>query len=330
MPVTTESAYIGQVTGTIEETPTGLYLRCNSDRQLFPIRITGTAITMPLPKTPQCWSVLPNISSDGTLAALKTWRYDNISDSGTAGNSSSELWEFTGTVYQISSKSQLVTMRVGICVPRSQRISITLSTSAIAEFKVGHRWHIYAQRNQNRLEAVAATCLHPSPKVLTRSDLLGDLDKPAEERLCSTDLRCEPAQDSPNSAIRAFANSVSETVNSHHYQPQLPDDFEITLEAEVEGGWLRIPSLVVNSDPRWQRLTATGLLRAKWKGDKLVLTRLTDSLVYVQPNPQDVCCANCQFYQASVCCCEESALYNFDVDPLGRCPDFTQQREIHE
>lgn len=51
MSAITESAYIGQVIGTIEETSTGLSLRCNLERQLFPIRITGAAITMPLLKT---------------------------------------------------------------------------------------------------------------------------------------------------------------------------------------------------------------------------------------------------------------------------------------
>ena len=106
-------------------------------------------------------------------------------------------------------------------------------------------------------------------------------------------------------------------------QAELPPEFEIPLEAEIEDGWLKIPAAICESDPRWLQLTKTGYLKAKWRGEKLTLTRIANPLSRAQVHAeQEVCCAHCQFYRDGCCDCPDSALYERLVDPSGKCPEF--------
>lgn len=108
----------------------------------------------------------------------------------------------------------------------------------------------------------------------------------------------------------------------------LPQEFEIEVEAEVEGAWLRIPEAIVENDPRWSMLASSGILKAKWDGYHLKLSPITQQNVITQKAIEDAiasgddCCAVCQFFEARCCQCEDSPLFSLQVDPAGKCPEF--------
>jgi Cft2 family RNA processing exonuclease len=108
----------------------------------------------------------------------------------------------------------------------------------------------------------------------------------------------------------------------------LPQEFEVTIEAEVEGAWIRIPEEVVENDPRWQMLAVSGILRAKWDGFHLKLSPVTQQSMVRQKVIEDAiasgedCCAVCEFFKTGSCQCEDSPLFELRVDPAGKCTEF--------
>jgi hypothetical protein len=111
---------------------------------------------------------------------------------------------------------------------------------------------------------------------------------------------------------------------------ELPQEFEVEIEAEVEGAWLRIPEEVVESDPRWSMLSSSGIVRAKWDGYHLKLSPVTQQNLASQKAIEDAiasgedCCAVCQFFESVRCQCEDGPLFSLQVDPAGRCPEFNR------
>jgi hypothetical protein len=108
-----------------------------------------------------------------------------------------------------------------------------------------------------------------------------------------------------------------------------PQEFEVEVIAEAEGAWIRIPESVVESDPRWQKLAANGVIKAKWSGVGLKLysasTRdLTVEKEYLDAASQQECCFKCQFFdRGSGCCsCSNSPLVERTVDPMGYCLEY--------
>ncbi len=107
-------------------------------------------------------------------------------------------------------------------------------------------------------------------------------------------------------------------------QMELPSEFEVTVEAEVEGAWIRIPEAVVESDPRWQMLAANGILKAKWDGYRLKLSPLSQQHLAIEnaiASGED-CCAVCQFFTSGKCQGEDSPLFERQVDPSTKCQEF--------
>ncbi len=108
----------------------------------------------------------------------------------------------------------------------------------------------------------------------------------------------------------------------------LPQEFEVEVEAEVEGAWIRIPQEIVEDDPRWSMLASSGIMRAKWDGYHLKLSPVTQQNVATQKAIEDAiasgenCCAVCQFFETMRCQCEDSPLFSLQVDPAGKCPEF--------
>ncbi len=103
-------------------------------------------------------------------------------------------------------------------------------------------------------------------------------------------------------------------------------EFEIEIEAEFDGAWLRIAEVVL-ADPRWQNLSSTGLLSAKWTKGGLMLKPASHKSFAVDAaiaSGAD-CCAVCEFFDGYLCRGEESPLYKRDVDPMAKCPEFQRQ-----
>jgi Cft2 family RNA processing exonuclease len=103
-------------------------------------------------------------------------------------------------------------------------------------------------------------------------------------------------------------------------------EFELEIEAEFDGAWLRIADSVLE-DPRWQHLAATGLLSAKWTKGGLMLKPASHKSLAVEGAIASglECCAVCEFFDGYLCRGEESPLYKRDVDPTAKCPVFVRQ-----
>lgn len=110
-----------------------------------------------------------------------------------------------------------------------------------------------------------------------------------------------------------------------------PQEFEIAIDAEVEGAWLRIPESVLE-DPRWEMLSATGVLKAKWTGIGLKLSPMSHHAVAVESAiaSDEDCCAVCQFFADKRCQCSESPLYERRVDPTAKCFEFARSPQFSD
>lgn len=105
-----------------------------------------------------------------------------------------------------------------------------------------------------------------------------------------------------------------------------------TYEGEVEE-WadrvlISLP-LELTTDKRWQNFGDTGLVRATWQGENLVLRGLNQREL-LQPIATPVAweqdaCLNCEAYRQQRCWNVNSPLYSFKVAPEGYCPEFTRR-----
>ncbi|MGK7902635.1 MAG: MBL fold metallo-hydrolase [Hormoscilla sp.] len=114
---------------------------------------------------------------------------------------------------------------------------------------------------------------------------------------------------------------------------ELPQEFEVNIEAEYGGAWLQIPEEVVNSDPRWHLFANSGIIKAKWDGHYLKLMPISQQkMAQTQAQERAIasgedCCAVCDFYKSGYCQNEESPLSHLKVDPAGDCPEFSRGTE---
>jgi hypothetical protein len=102
-----------------------------------------------------------------------------------------------------------------------------------------------------------------------------------------------------------------------------PQEFEVSIEAEVSGAWLRIPEDVL-TDPRWEKLGSSGLLNAKWLGGSLILHTLNNQKVAIEKarSTGEDCCAVCESFARGKCDCPDSPLFTLTVDPSAKCFEF--------
>lgn len=107
---------------------------------------------------------------------------------------------------------------------------------------------------------------------------------------------------------------------------EVGQEFEIDIEAEFDGAWLRVPEEVL-ADPRWQHLTARGSLAAKWSKGGLMLRPTTHKSMAVEAAIASgmECCAVCEWFDGYICRGEASPLYKRDVDPTTKCGEFVRQ-----
>jgi Cft2 family RNA processing exonuclease len=104
---------------------------------------------------------------------------------------------------------------------------------------------------------------------------------------------------------------------------ELPREYEINIEGEVEGAWLKLPEEMLN-DPRWQSLSSNGIIRAKWTKEGLMLQPISNRSLFIslaKDSGQD-CCAVCAYFTTGNCGHVDSSLYNLRVDPRSKCLEF--------
>ncbi len=103
-------------------------------------------------------------------------------------------------------------------------------------------------------------------------------------------------------------------------------EFEVEVSAEYEGAWIRIPSSVVDLDPRWQMLAGNGVMKAKWDGIHLKLSPTDNQNMAIESARASGidCCAKCQDFSpnTSQCNSPDSPLSGLSVDPSGYCLEY--------
>ncbi len=106
--------------------------------------------------------------------------------------------------------------------------------------------------------------------------------------------------------------------------PETSYEGEVTEEEKIIN--IQLPSSIVN-DPRWHNFSDTGLLKARWQGEELVLRGLSQKEILRQTSdeklPREIAsCGNCRYRQGQHCRNPSSPLYGFQVTPEGYCPLF--------
>ena len=111
-------------------------------------------------------------------------------------------------------------------------------------------------------------------------------------------------------------------------QPAAPA--ETNYEGEVKEAEklinIQLPSSIIN-DPRWHNFSDTGLVKARWQGEELVLRGLSQKEILQQTSDEKLpretaSCGNCRHRQRQHCRNPASPLYGFQVTPEGYCPVF--------
>ncbi|MEM9219335.1 MAG: MBL fold metallo-hydrolase [Cyanobacteria bacterium P01_F01_bin.150] len=82
----------------------------------------------------------------------------------------------------------------------------------------------------------------------------------------------------------------------------------------------------IQDDVRWQAFADTGLIKARWQGNDLLITGIPAPDVaqgsrQVPPFPI-ACCEYCAYYRNRRCWNDESSLFGLQVTPEGSCPVF--------
>jgi len=107
---------------------------------------------------------------------------------------------------------------------------------------------------------------------------------------------------------------------------EAPQEFEVEVSDEYSGAWIRIPSSVVEQDPRWQTLAGNGVMKAYWDGIHLKLSPTSKQDVAIESARASGidCCAKCNNFSrnTSQCNSPDSPLSGLSVDPSGYCLEY--------
>jgi hypothetical protein len=104
--------------------------------------------------------------------------------------------------------------------------------------------------------------------------------------------------------------------------------FEGELTELEEGLLLALPD-TIQQDPRWHRLTDTGVVQLRWQGDDLVVRGISQKNLLRRGAPPAValsaslnCCFRCVHWRQRYCSNAKSPLFGFQVAAEGYCPAF--------
>lgn len=83
----------------------------------------------------------------------------------------------------------------------------------------------------------------------------------------------------------------------------------------------------ISSDSRWKNIADTGIVRARWQGNELIISGVSQRELLNSNNQARIssdfdCCNRCRHYSNQRCWNKFSPLYGFKVIPEGYCPVF--------
>lgn len=130
----------------------------------------------------------------------------------------------------------------------------------------------------------------------------------------------------------ASGTLVSLPIGDTFIQPAPPADpqyeGELTeLESAIE---ITLPTAIA-SDPRWHNFADTGLVEARWQGEEIVISGISQRELLsrqqdLKIDAESECCGNCQHQRGSRCYNPRSPLNGFKVTPDGYCPAFESEQ----
>ena len=122
-------------------------------------------------------------------------------------------------------------------------------------------------------------------------------------------------------------------IGDRFIQPKTPPPVYYEGELNETGSAIAIvlPGNITD-DPRWQNIADTGIVRAKWLGDTLVVEGVSQRELLRSNNRSGIssdldCCGRCLHYRERRCWNQFSPLYGFKVIPEGYCPVFEADEE---
>jgi Cft2 family RNA processing exonuclease len=126
----------------------------------------------------------------------------------------------------------------------------------------------------------------------------------------------------------AAGTLVSLPIGDTFIQPAPPVDpnYEGELTESEREINITLPTAIA-SDPRWHNFADTGLVAARWQGEEIVLSSISqreilDRQQQLNLAPDTHCCGNCRHQRAARCYNGRSPLNGFKVTPDGFCPAF--------
>ena len=135
--------------------------------------------------------------------------------------------------------------------------------------------------------------------------------------------------------IHAPANEilVELPIGDRFVQPMTPQPVYYEGELNEIGSSIAItlPDSI-NNDPRWHKISDTGIIEARWQGDELIVRgisqrELLNSNTKAKMSADLDCCSSCRYYVEGNCWNPASPLYGFKVIPEGYCPVFEAKDE---
>lgn len=121
-------------------------------------------------------------------------------------------------------------------------------------------------------------------------------------------------------------------IGDRFVQPKTPQP--IYYEGELNESDSAISIVLPNdlsNDSRWKQLADTGIIRARWQGNELIIEGVSQREL-MNSNSQgrissDLdCCGRCSYYSNQHCWNRFSPLYGFKVIPEGYCPVFEAEQ----
>lgn len=202
--------------------------------------------------------------------------------------------------------------------PNSPQLELLRNLSSIAI-----ETYLLAEHSDGRNTTQLIHNLRPQHVVLVHGSLNYLLELASLEELRNRYQIHSPGQD----------KLVELPLGDRFMQPKAPQPVYYEGELNEAGSQIAIvfPDNI-SHDSRWQNIADTGIVRARWQGDELVIGGISQRELLKSNDLGRIssdldCCDRCLYYNNQRCWNQFSPLYGFKVVPEGYCPVFEAERE---
>ena len=202
--------------------------------------------------------------------------------------------------------------------PNSPQLELLRNLSSIAI-----ETYLLAEHSDGRNTTQLIHNLRPQHVVLVHGSLNYLLELASLEELRNRYQIHSPGQD----------KLVELPLGDRFMQPKAPQP--VYYEGELNEAGSQIAIIFpdnISHDSRWQNIADTGIVRARWQGDELVIGGISQRELLKSNDLGRIssdldCCDRCLHYNNQRCWNQFSPLYGFKVVPEGYCPVFEADPE---